>query len=59
MLLGTLGATLLRNQLTGKDISGLWNLYKKTKKESKNSKKQNIQEIFIKTKYINLVFNMT
>ena len=32
---------------------------KKTKKEYKNLKKQEIQDIFIKTNYIKLVFDMT
>ena len=31
----------------------------KTKKESKNSKKQKIHDLFIKTNRIKLVFNMT
>ena len=34
-------------------------LLKKTKKEYKNSKKHDIHDIFIKTNYIKLVFNMT
>ena len=32
---------------------------KKRKKESKNSKKQEIQVIFVKPNYITLIFNMT
>ena len=36
------------------------NMYKKkTKKESKNLKKQEIHDIFIKVNYIELVFNVT
>ena len=38
--------------------SACWPFTKKTKKEYKNSKKQDIHDIFIKTNYIKLVFNM-